>query len=178
MHILQITKEFTIREVRAALVQNAPFRLVLANGRQRPDSESTLSLNAETLSRLKIPHSLEVLGRKLIGTFTAIEAPTYDEGVLRGYIDTRKCHPDDMGICSLEKRESERPQWVSLPPSKQYESSYRLKLSTFTGADGFHPHPLPCPMYNLELALTPDEYAKCTLLPANSIIRAAFSLLA
>jgi hypothetical protein len=165
--VVKITRTLKIKETRATEISNAPFRILLEGG-------SSLTLNRETCARYGIPLPLDLIGKMFTCSFESHEL-LFDHKNIH-HVDIKPLESDDLLICSVQKNEVVSLHGI-IPPTKYYEVSRILKLSSFSNGYGTHLSFLPCPFYEITLNLSDEEYEQCKVLPANTAFKASFKLL-
>jgi len=169
---VQITKEFQIIEVKAALVSNAPYQVVLEGNQLSWGKKSFLTLDAETLKRYDILMSLNLVGRILVCSFENRELPLKETGHFKGSVDMDSKSDNDLKIQSIRKNEAVLPSFLTM---SKHEQVLRIaELESFRG--GGRDNPSPLPYYYLVLELTNEEYEACKALPVNSALKVSFRL--
>ena len=170
---MQIVKKFIIKEVKATIISNAPFQIILQNGLSELEEESSLILNSDTCTRYNIPMSLDLINRALICSFESYELPLRNDESLKRDVNIKDNY---LRINSLEKNEIISSSLMMIPPSKHRKTLQTLKLSSFNSGDGIHLSPLPCPFYRMIIELNNKEYKICKALPPTSIFKVNFRL--
>lgn len=168
---MRITKEFRIHEVRASSVENAPFQIMLEGNPFRREEESSLTLDMDTCVRHNISVSLDLVGCILVCSFESHEVVTNN-----GYPDMGSLKDDDLQILSMNKIETLSPYFWTTPPLTFTTVLRTLKLCSFDADNDTHLHIMPCPLYQIVLELTEEEYEECKTLPPASVMKLNFYL--
>jgi len=176
--VIEVRKELRISEVIATNASNVPLQIVLAGGhRSGKDIESSLTLDAATCARHKIPKIFSLVGRTIVCTFRSREIPLLQKEPWQGQIDFGAIEDDCLEIESLNREETIRPNSHIIPAGRIDETLRTLVLSSFSKGGKRHSRDVPCPFYQFILWLTEGEYEACKLLPVNSMFKVDFHLL-
>lgn len=171
---MQIVKSYYVQRLEVQRAGNRPYRLILLEPDSRSRVESQVTFDDRARERHGIPLAFEVAGATLECRFEAVvpvvratpgletlEKFLSDPDILcmqgvYSHTETRAAYSGD-GLDSWTRRE--------------------IKLETYTGFDGIHPTPLPCPYYELTVPLSDDEYLACMRLAKRTVFRATFKIL-
>ncbi|TSC72857.1 MAG: hypothetical protein G01um101438_256 [Parcubacteria group bacterium Gr01-1014_38] len=180
---MQLVQDYRIREVHGTHFSNAPFRFLLETVTDGfPKDAGELVFDKETCERHGISPSLDLVNRKLRCTLRP-RVLKRNTGGRKGdewsFPDRQDVQSDDILISQIRRDEKWTPEYnVGAPhDALRQEIHYHLYAYSDDGTDGIHPSPTNCPLYNLTVELTEDQFRECTQFAPGTVLNVSFALL-